>query len=96
VGGIREIGQGIPVEGRPGSTVRIRVSQISANTAYARPTGSREAVGAALAAGGVLVTAAALSSLIASRDRIRRGLDDVIAGRASVPAQVLHGSPRRN
>lgn len=97
VNGVRETGQGLPVVGRPGTTVRIRVSRLSPDTAYGELSGSRAAMGVAFAVGGVLLTGAGLYLLVAPRDRIRRALDDVIAGRATVPARVLngHGPPAR-
>lgn len=96
VNGIRETGQALPVSARTGSTVRIQVSQVAPHVAYARLSGGREALGVVVGAVGVLVTGASLFELAVARGRIRRGLDDVIAGRAAVRAQVVTLRPRVN
>ncbi|MEV6566974.1 hypothetical protein [Streptomyces kronopolitis] len=95
VNGTREVGRTLPVTAPPGSTLRINVSQEDAGLAYAPLSGGRQVLGVAVAAVGVLVTGAGLYELLATRGRIRRGLDDVIAGRATVPARVLVVRPRR-
>ncbi|MGI5466259.1 hypothetical protein [Streptomyces sp. CA-132043] len=94
VDGIHEVGRRMPVNAEPGSTVRINVSRAASNVAYARLSDDREALGLVVGTVGVLVTGASLFELIATRGRIRRGLDDVIAGRATVSAQVLTVRPR--
>lgn len=96
VNGIRETGRTLPVSARPGSTVPIMVSQVAADVAYAPLSDSRRALGAGSGVLGVAVTGASLFGLIRSGLRIRRGLDDVIAGRAAVPAQVLRIRPRQS
>lgn len=96
VNGIHQNGQKLPVSAQPGSTVRILVSQVDTHVTYARLSDGREVLGVVVGAVGVLVTGASLFELIATRGRIRRGLDDVIEGRAAVSAQVLTTRPRRN
>ncbi|WP_433854547.1 hypothetical protein [Streptomyces kronopolitis] len=91
----RERGRTLPVTAPPGSTLRIDVSEVDGGIAYAPLSGGRQVLGVAVGAVGVLVTGAGLYELIATRGRIRRGLDDVIAGRATVPARVLVTRPRR-
>lgn len=96
VNGTRETDQTLPVSASPGSTVRVEVSKVDDGVAYAQLSGGRRAMGMVVGAAGALVTGASLFELTSARGRIRRRLDDVIAGRATVPAKIVTGRPRPN